>query len=154
MSIGQIKYFDKSFSIDLKGNKKLVFTNGCFDLLHLGHLKLLEASKEFGDYLIVGLNSNESVKSIKGLERPINDQYFRAYILAMLEIVDMVVIFNEETPLKLIKEIRPNVIVKGGDYIKEEVVGYDYVKSYGGEIIIIPVLEGFSSTSIIKKIKR
>jgi rfaE bifunctional protein nucleotidyltransferase chain/domain len=132
-------------------NKKIVFTNGCFDILHRGHIEYLIRAKELGDILIVGLNSNNSVKKLKGDNRPINDQMSRALILASLMFVDAVVIFDEETPLNLIKMVNPDILVKGGDYEKEDIVGYDFVKENGGEIITTNLVPGFSTTDIIKK---
>jgi D-beta-D-heptose 7-phosphate kinase/D-beta-D-heptose 1-phosphate adenosyltransferase len=137
-------------SKDLKERgKKIIFTNGCFDLLHAGHIRYLEKAKEFGDILIVGLNSNNSVSLIKGNERPINDENDRAYILAALESVDYVVIFDEETPYDLIKIIQPNILVKGGDYKGKKVVGQDLVD----ELRLIDFVKGKSSTKTIEKIK-
>jgi len=135
---------------DLKNqNKKVVFTNGCFDILHLGHVKYLQKAKSLGDKLIVGVNSNESVKRLKGPDRPVNDEYDRAYLLASLEVVDYVVIFEEDTPYELIKKIKPDVLVKGKDYEGKEVVGSDIAK----EVKLIEFVEGRSTTSIIKKVK-
>jgi D-beta-D-heptose 7-phosphate kinase/D-beta-D-heptose 1-phosphate adenosyltransferase len=137
-------------SKDLKiRGKKIIFTNGCFDLIHTGHIRYLEKAKESGDILIVGLNSNNSVKELKGDDRPINDENDRAYILAALESVDYVVIFDEITPYNLIKIIQPNILVKGGDYKGEKVIGHDLVD----ELIIIDFIEGKSSTRTIEKIK-
>ncbi|MCX7954730.1 MAG: D-glycero-beta-D-manno-heptose 1-phosphate adenylyltransferase [Bacteroidales bacterium] len=130
---------------------RIVFTNGCFDIIHRAHVEyLLQASTE-GDVLIVGLNSDESVKRIKGKNRPINDEYSRALVLASMLVVSNVVIFNEETPLELIKIIRPHVIVKGGDYKENEIIGADFVKSYGGKVKIVPYIEGFSTSKIINE---
>lgn len=150
----KILYFNDNFVFEYSETKKIVFTNGCFDLVHLGHLKLLEEAKKLGDYLIVGLNSNRSVKSLKGSQRPINDEYFRAYLLASLCSVDLVVIYDELTPERLVHVLKPKVLVKGGDYKKAEVVGGDYVESIEGEVVIFPTIEGFSSTSIIDRIKK
>ena len=135
--------------LKLKG-KKIVFTNGCFDLLHSGHICYLEAAKKFGDILIIGLNSDRSVRSLKGKHRPINLQSERAIILAALEVVDYVVIFEENTPYELIKLIKPNTLVKGGDYKNKEVVGEDIA----GELKLIDFLDGKSSTNIIERIKQ
>lgn len=126
---------------------KIIFTNGCFDILHVGHVKLLEYAKSLGDYLIVGLNSDESVKKLKGPSRPINNQNNRKYILESLKCVNEVAIFNEDTPLNIIKKIKPNIIVKGGDYNKEQVVGYGLA-----DVMIFNYLDGYSTTSIIKNI--
>ena len=136
-----------------KNGKSIIFTNGCFDLLHPGHLHVLGAAKDLGDILIVGLNSDESVKTLKGPDRPVMNESSRAILLAGLEMVDYVVIFTEETPLNLIREINPNIIVKGGDYAADEIVGSAHVEAYGGEVVTIPLLEGFSTTGIIRKSK-
>ena len=134
-------------------NKKIVFTNGCFDILHRGHIEYLTKAKEFGDVLIVGLNSDTSVQRLKGKDRPINPEADRARILDALKPVDYVVIFEEDTPLRLIQMVKPDVLVKGGDYKVEEIVGSEYVMSYGGKVEIIPFVEGKSTTKIIQKIK-
>jgi D-beta-D-heptose 7-phosphate kinase/D-beta-D-heptose 1-phosphate adenosyltransferase len=135
---------------DLKAqNKKIVFTNGCFDILHLGHVKYLQKAKALGDKLIVGVNSNDSVSRLKGPERPINDEYDRAYLLASLEVVDYVVIFKQDTPYELIKLIKPDILVKGKDYEGKTVVGSDIAK----EVKLIDFVEGKSTTNIIKKMK-
>jgi len=139
---------------DLKElSHKIVFTNGCFDILHLGHVTYLESAKEKGDFLIVGLNSDASVKRLKGAERPIKDEKSRAAILAALSSVDMVIIFEEDTPQVLIEAISPSVLVKGGDYKKEDIVGAEYVESIGGEVVIISFLDGHSSSKLIEKIQ-
>ena len=139
----------ESISKDLKkSGKKIVFTNGCFDILHLGHVKYLQKARALGDKLIVGLNSNESVSRLKGSSRPINDQYDRAYLLASLEVVDYVVIFNEDTPYELIKKIQPDILVKGADYKGKEVVGSDIAK----EVKLIDFIDGKSTTTIIERI--
>jgi len=130
-------------------NKKIVFTNGCFDILHLGHVKYLQKAKTLGDVLIVGVNSNDSVKRLKGKERPVNDQYDRAYLLASLEVVDYVVIFEEDTPYNLIKTVKPDILVKGKDYEGKEVVGSDIAK----EVKLIDFVEGKSTTGIINKMR-
>ena len=135
----------------IKKNRKIVvFTNGCFDLLHKGHLSYLKASKELGDYLIVGLNSDSSVKKLKGKDRPINNEITRARNLLSTSIVDDVIIFNEDNPRKLINGILPNVLTKGGDYSENEIIGADTVKSNGGSVEIIPLLEGYSTSKIIR----
>lgn len=127
---------------------KKIFTNGCFDILHVGHVELLNHAKSLGDYLIVGLNSDSSVKKLKGDSRPINKQEDRKKILESLKSVDEVIIFDEETPLNLIKAVNPDIIVKGGDYKKEEVVGNTLA-----EIVIFNFVEGFSTTKTIQRIK-
>ncbi|MRJ06210.1 MAG: D-glycero-beta-D-manno-heptose 1-phosphate adenylyltransferase [Epsilonproteobacteria bacterium] len=128
--------------------KKIVFTNGCFDILHYGHIRYLQKAKKLGDVLIVGLNSDESVKRLKGEKRPINPQYQRAYLLASLEVVDFVVIFEEDTPEQLIKIVTPDILVKGGDYRNKKIVGADIAK----EVKLIEFVEGESTTSIITRI--
>lgn len=144
-SIAEIRTLCKE--LKAKG-KKIIFTNGCFDILHVGHVKYLEASKKFGDILIVGLNSNESVKNIKGSSRPINSEDNRAYLLAALESVDFVIIFEEDTPINVIKAIRPDTLVKGGDYEGREVVGQDIAN----ELKFIKFIDGQSTSNTIKKI--
>jgi rfaE bifunctional protein nucleotidyltransferase chain/domain len=132
--------------------KKIVFTNGCFDILHLGHIEYLAKAADFGDILVVGLNTDKSVKIIKGNERPINNQNARASVLASLFFVDYVVLFDENTPENLIKIIKPNILVKGKDYKLEEIAGADDVINNGGEVHTIELTEGFSTTNIINKI--
>lgn len=133
--------------------KKIVFTNGCFDILHKGHVTLLAQAAEQGNVLIVGLNSDASVKRLKGPERPINDAAARALVLASQLFIDAVVLFEEDTPAKLIKAIRPDVLVKGGDYSADQVVGADTVLQNGGKVSIIPLLDGFSTTHLIKQMQ-
>ena len=128
----------------------IVFTNGCFDIIHLGHIKYLETAKSLGDILILGLNSDNSVTFLKGEDRPINKQDDRAYILAALEAVDYVVIFEDDTPYNLIKKIKPNILVKGSDYKGRNVVGEDLVD----ELVLVEFIAGRSSTNIINKIKK
>lgn len=130
----------------------IVFTNGCFDLIHQGHLDYLAKSAALGHHLVIGINTDASVRKLKGPNRPINDEYSRAMLLASMGFVDMVILFDEETPYDLIKFIQPDILVKGSDYKAEDIVGYDIVKSKGGIIKTIDFLEGFSSTGIIKKI--
>jgi D-beta-D-heptose 7-phosphate kinase/D-beta-D-heptose 1-phosphate adenosyltransferase len=130
--------------------KKIVFTNGCFDLLHAGHVRYLEAAKSFGDVLILGLNSDRSVTALKGEGRPINIQIDRAYILAALESVDYVVIFDDDTPYDLIKAVKPHVLVKGGDYGGKEVIGQDIVD----ELKLVQFVDGKSTTRTIEKIQK
>jgi rfaE bifunctional protein nucleotidyltransferase chain/domain len=132
-------------------SKKIVFTNGCFDILHLGHVHYLSAAKDLGDILVIGLNSDDSVKRLKGENRPMNTQYARALLLAALQFVDFVIIFDEDTPLNLIQQITPHVLVKGGDYKIEDVVGADWVMAHGGKVEIVDFVEGYSSTNLIKK---
>jgi rfaE bifunctional protein nucleotidyltransferase chain/domain len=135
-------------------NKTIAFTNGCFDILHRGHIYSLSQAAKEADYLIVGLNSDSSTRQLKGPGRPINDQQARAVVLASLLMVDMVVIFDEETPLELIKAIMPDVLVKGGDYTEDQVAGAKEVKANGGRVVLNPIVEGFSTTSIIEKMKK
>ena len=132
-------------------NKKIVFTNGCFDLLHKGHKDLIKTSNSYGDKLVVGLNSDESVKRLKGTDRPIQNEFDRKNALLDTGYVEKVYIFNDDTPLDLIHIIKPDVLVKGGDYTPNEIVGYEEVVSLGGEIRIVPLTPGFSTTSIIEK---
>lgn len=139
----------------LKNNKdkKIVFTNGCFDILHSGHIGYLNHAKSLGDILFIGLNSDSSVNALKGPERPINDQQERKFILENLKAVDFVEIFDEETPINLIKEVNPNFLVKGGDWAIEQIVGHEFVQENGGTVKSLPFKEGFSTTSIVEKIK-
>ena len=130
-----------------------MFTNGCFDILHPGHIHLLASCNDFGSRLIVGLNADASVKRLKGDTRPVNDQHARAILLAATQFVDAVIIFDEDTPEKLINSIKPDVLVKGGDWKKSEIIGGSFVESYGGEVKMVPFLNGFSTTEIIKRSK-
>ncbi len=132
---------------------KIVFTNGCFDILHIGHIKYLKEAKALGDRLIVGLNSDESVRRLKGDLRPINNQEHRKEFLESLQAVDEVHIFHEDTPLELIKKLRPKVLAKGGDYDLEGIVGAKEVLSWGGEVKALNFYEGFSTTQLIEKLK-
>ena len=133
--------------------KSIVFTNGVFDILHPGHIFSLSQAAREADFLIVGVNSDSSVKRLKGQQRPVNNQDSRALLLASLLMVDAVVIFEEDTPLELINSIRPDVLVKGGDYTIENIVGAKEVIARGGKVVINPVVEGYSTTSIIDKLK-
>jgi rfaE bifunctional protein nucleotidyltransferase chain/domain len=133
-------------------NKKIVFTNGCFDLLHAGHIDYLSKAADMGDVLIIGLNSDESIKRLKGKHRPINDQNQRALILASLSFVSAVVLFDEDTPFNLISKIKPQILVKGGDYKPEQIAGVDVVRASGGEVKIIELLPGYSTTEIENRI--
>ncbi len=135
-------------------DRTVVFTNGCFDLLHPGHIHVLAAAREEGDVLVVGLNSDASVRLLKGKDRPVMDQQSRAMILASLTMVDYVVIFEEETPLELIRQVVPDVLVKGGDYTIDKIVGSRFINGRGGRTVTVPLLEGFSSSSFIDKIKK
>ena len=132
-------------------HQKIVFTNGCFDILHFGHVYCLLEAKKRGDILVVGLNSDASVKRLKGKNRPVQKEYDRAALLAGFYFVDAVCIFEEDTPIQLIENLLPDVLVKGGDYIKEEIVGYETLMRNGGEVHIIPYLEGLSTTQILNK---
>jgi len=132
--------------------RKVAFTNGCFDLLHIGHLELLEHARKLGDILIVGLNSDDSVRRLKGPQRPINTQLDRARILAALEVVDYVVIFDEDTPLELIQTVMPDFLIKGGDYNPDAIVGSEFVESYGGKVIVFPLVRGKSTSDLINTI--
>ncbi|MBN2600691.1 MAG: D-glycero-beta-D-manno-heptose 1-phosphate adenylyltransferase [Candidatus Marinimicrobia bacterium] len=131
-----------------KEKKRVVFTNGCFDILHAGHVDLLEKAKSFGDHLVVGLNSDLSVKKIKGPNRPIFSETDRARLLAALEVVDYIALFDEETPREILRQLQPDVLVKGGDYRINEIVGHDFIP----EVRVIPLVAGKSTTGIIKKI--
>ncbi len=134
--------------------KKLVFTNGCFDILHHGHLDLLARAADLGNILILGLNTDASVQRIKGIDRPVTNEQDRAFQAASLLCVDAVCLFDEDTPEELIKLLRPDVLVKGGDYTLDSIVGADFVQSYGGRVEIIPFVEGYSTSSLIDRIKR
>ena len=134
-------------------NKKIVFTNGCFDLIHLGHIEVIARSADLGDILIIGVNTDNSIKRLKGKNRPIVEEISRAKQLAALEFVDAVVLFDQDTPIDLIKMINPNIITKGGDYNTDQVIGNDIVTQNDGEVVIIPLTQGYSTTSILEKIK-
>jgi D-beta-D-heptose 7-phosphate kinase/D-beta-D-heptose 1-phosphate adenosyltransferase len=133
--------------------KKIVFTNGCFDILHPGHTRYLYSARELGDYLVVAVNSDRSTQAIKGPGRPINSQETRAELLAALDFVDGVVIFEEDDPFKVIEFLMPNILVKGGDWAEDEIIGADVVKQGGGEVKRIPYVSGHATTDIIKKIR-
>jgi D-beta-D-heptose 7-phosphate kinase / D-beta-D-heptose 1-phosphate adenosyltransferase len=130
---------------------RIGFTNGCFDILHPGHVKVLTAARGACDRLVVGLNSDASVKRLKGEGRPVQDERARAEVLAALEAVDLVAIFDEDTPIKLITKIEPSVLVKGGDYTRDQVVGHEIVEAYGGDVLLVDILPGFSTTSLVKR---
>ena len=134
--------------------KKIVFTNGCFDLLHVGHIRYLAQAKKLGDFLIIGLNSDSSVKELKGEDRPINSFEDRATLLSAIESVDLVIMFEEQTPENLIKDIVPDILVKGGDYNIEDIVGYQTVVQNGGQVKTLSFYDGYSSTNYINKIKK
>ena len=133
---------------------KIVFTNGYFDILHLGHINYLEKSKQQGDKLVIGLNTDKSVSRLKGKGRPILNEETRARILAALEFVDAVTYFDQQTPYELIKKVVPDILVKGNDYNIEEIVGYDIVTENGGKVVTIDLVDGYSTTDIIEKIKK
>ncbi|MEJ5347976.1 MAG: D-glycero-beta-D-manno-heptose 1-phosphate adenylyltransferase [Desulfosoma sp.] len=134
--------------------RRLVFTNGCFDLLHVGHLRYLEEARSLGDYLIVGVNTDDSVRRIKGPQRPLVHERARAELVAGLHCVDCVVLFDDPDPLALIQSVEPHVLVKGADWPLNQIVGADWVTRRGGSVVRIPVVEGFSTTSLIEKILR
>ena len=139
------------FGSTFRSKNKMVFTNGCFDLLHRGHVYYLSRARELGNLLVVGLNSDASVRVLKGPGRPVNNQEARAEVLGALAFVDYIIVFEEETPLDLITVLEPDILVKGGDYQAEDIVGYMEVTSRGGRVETIPLLEGYSSTSIIER---
>ena len=141
------RLFDPAF----RSENKIVFTNGCFDLLHRGHIYYLSRARELGDLLVVGLNSVASVSLLKGPGRPVNKQEARAEVLGALAFVDFIIVFEEETPLDLITVLEPHILVKGGDYKVEDIVGYQEVTSRGGKVLTIPLLEGYSSSLIIDR---
>jgi len=134
--------------------KNIVFTNGCFDLLHVGHIRYLAQAKELGDFLIIGLNSDSSIKELKGEDRPINSFEDRATLLSAIKSVDLVIMFDEQTPENLIKDIVPDILVKGGDYNIEDIVGYQTVMQNGGQVKTLSFYDGYSSTNYINKIKK
>ena len=136
-----------------RNGKRVVFTNGCYDLLHPGHIKLLEAARSKGDALVVGLNSDESVRTLKGAGRPVIPQQERAEILANLECVDAVLVFDELTPQKTVAALLPDILVKGGDWPGNQIVGREEVEAAGGEVVLIDVVEGYSTTEILRKIR-
>ena len=137
-----------------ENGEKIVFTNGCFDLVHRGHIEVLANTADLGDKLIIGLNSDSSIKELKGENRPIMDEISRAILLASLQFVDAIVFFSEETPYKLIETLIPDVLAKGGDYKVTEIAGNGVVLENGGEVILVPFIDGFSSTNIVEKIKQ
>lgn len=136
-----------------KANSKIVFTNGCFDILHPGHVDYLAQARDLGNFMVLGLNTDNSVRKLnKAPNRPINNEHTRAIVLAGLACIDAIVFFDEETPYELIKFLQPDILVKGNDYKAEEIVGYDVVKSRGGAVHTIPMVEGYSTTKLIEKI--
>ena len=132
--------------------KKIVFTNGCFDIIHVGHVDYLDKARRMGDLLVVGLNSDDSVKRIKGPSRPVNGESARAKVLSALIPVDFITIFGEDTPERLIKMLKPDILVKGGDWKAENIVGASFVKTYGGKVKVVPFVNGFSTTSVISRL--
>jgi D-beta-D-heptose 7-phosphate kinase/D-beta-D-heptose 1-phosphate adenosyltransferase len=144
---------DKLEGLRKKG-KKIAFTNGCFDILHVGHVRYLREAKKTADILVLALNSDSSVRSLKGEERPLVPEKERAEIIAALEFIDFVTIFPELTPLELINYLKPDILIKGGDWPEEKVVGREEIKKWGGRIAIIPEVEGKSTTNIVEKIKK
>lgn len=133
--------------------QKIVFTNGCFDLLHVGHVTYLAQAKALGDVLVIGLNTDASVRRLKGPNRPVNAQDARALLLAALESVDFVVFFDEDTPYNIITQVKPDILVKGGDYEIDNIVGGDFVRARGGQVLTIPFVDGFSTSNILEQIK-
>lgn len=138
----------------IRRDKKVVFTNGCFDLLHVGHVRYLKSAKELGDFLVVGINSDASVRALKGDERPLQNEEDRAEILASLECIDFVILFSDPTPVELIKAIQPDVLVKGGDWAIDKIVGADIVRTAGGQVTTIPFVNGRSTTRLVEKIRQ
>ncbi len=135
-------------------NKKIVFTNGCFDFIHLGHIDYLMKAADYGDIMLIGLNSDESVRRLKGKDRPVNNEHARAMLLASLSFVTGVMVFSEDTPYELIRTVKPDVLVKGNDYKIEEIAGHDIVLEKGGQVITVDLLPGYSTTAFIEKLKK
>lgn len=152
--IQDLRKIKKLISYFKARRKKIVFTNGCFDLLHYGHVKYLQDAKKKGDVLVVGINSDSSAKRIKGKKRPVVNEKDRLRLVAALESVDYVVLFKEDTPLKIIKFIKPDVLIKGADWNKNNIVGRDFVLSYGGRVSTIKFVKGYSTSNLIKKIAK
>lgn len=153
---GKLKSLEeiKAIVVDARTNgKKVAFTNGCFDLLHRGHVHVLRAARACADLLIVGINSDQSVKQIKGPKRPLLPESDRCELLGAMEMVDFVILFNEPDPYNLISAIRPDVLVKGGDWKTEKIIGADMVEEAGGRVVVVPYIKGFSTTEIIERIK-
>lgn len=154
LKILSLKSFLPLLSRQRREGKRAVFTNGCFDVLHVGHTRYLQKARSLGDILIIGLNSDASVRKLKGPGRPVNSEDARAEVLAALECVDYIVLFTEDTPQRLIRSLRPDFLVKGGDWEKSKIAGADFVQSYGGKVKTIPFVQGFSSTSTLQKIQK
>jgi D-glycero-beta-D-manno-heptose 1-phosphate adenylyltransferase len=151
--IQSFEQIEKTVRTWQKAGKTVVFTNGCFDLLHYGHLHYLADARDLGDKLIIGLNSAASVKRLKGEHRPINDELTRQHLLAALEIVDAVVVFETDTPLDLICRVAPDILVKGGDWRPEQIIGYEFVLKNGGKVMSLPFVVGYSTTNLEEKIR-
>ena len=152
--IKKLQSLKKVLARHQRAGKKIVFTNGCFDVLHVGHARYLQKARALGDVLVIGLNTDRSVRKLKGAGRPVNAEKDRAEVLAALGCVDHVVLFSEDTPLRLIRILRPDLLVKGGDWSKKNVVGKDVVESYGGRVKTIPFVKGFSTTRTLGQIKK
>lgn len=155
--MGEIKKFAEIKKIAAalrKRGKKIVFTNGCFDILHYGHIKYLMKCRRLGDVLIIGLNSDSSVREIKGRNRPLTGEKERAAVLAALAVVDYVIVFPEPTPKDLIEAVNPDIVAKGGDWKKSEIVGRRHLERTGGRVVRVPFVRGYSTSKVIKKIKR
>ena len=142
-----------ALSRDRKAGKKIVFTNGCFDILHIGHIRYLQKARSLGDRLVIGVNSDASVRRLKGPDRPVTRERDRAEVLAALECVDYAVLFSEDTPEALIRAVHPDLLVKGGDWKKSAIVGSAFVGSYGGKVRSLPFINGYSTTGLIQKIQ-
>lgn len=149
-----LKRLKKTLAVCKKRGERIVFTNGCFDILHLGHIKYLEKAASYGDKLVVAVNSDASVRKIKGRGRPVFPAKERAYIVAGLKFVDYVIVFSELTPLRLIKSLKPDILAKGADWPKAEIVGREFVESRGGEVVCIKFIKGYSTSSILNKIRK
>lgn len=154
--MGQARRFDDIASAlsGVRAGRKIVFTNGCFDLLHVGHVRYLQEARRLGDLLVVGVNSDASTKRLKGPTRPIQNENDRAEILAALACVDYTVVFEEDTPAELIRRVKPDILVKGGDWKIDRIVGGDFVQSYGGEVMSLQFVDGKSTTKLIEKAQR
>ena len=149
--------YDQTIKLSEKWHEeglRVVFTNGCFDLVHLGHIEYLEKARQLGDKLIVALNTDQSIRQIKGPHRPVINEYARARLLAAFQFIDVVTLFDQLTPILLIESIRPNILVKGGDYTIENIVGADVVLANGGDVQSIPLIRGYSTTTLIENIQK
>lgn len=149
----ELPKLEKRIAIWQEAGQEVVFTNGCFDILHLGHIDYLEKARKLGDRLVIGLNTDASVSRLKGPQRPLNSEEARARMLAALEFVDAVTLFGEDTPKQLIETLKPDILVKGSDYLTENIVGADIVIAHGGRVETIDLVEGYSTTALIQKIK-